>query len=150
LLAFEVTGHLPDSLFNLEVWNMTTRTNRLLGWLAVSLLALATPGLADQHGDAAKAAEGRPATTGRRAPSPEDRAKMAEAHEKMAACLRSNRPMTECRSEMKKAHAGMGWGHECSKGHQCDGQCEGHGAGHGKRHGAGHPGASTDGAKPAN
>lgn len=135
---------------------MTTRKNRLLGWFAVSLLALATPALADHHGDAAKAADAKPAKTGKAAPSPEDRAKMAEAHEKMAACLRSNRPMKECRSEMGKVHKGMG-GHECSKGHQCDGQCEehgeghgeGHGAAHGKRHGAGNPAAATDGAKPA-
>lgn len=130
---------------------MTTRTNRLLGWLTVSLLALATPALADHHGDVAKAADGKPAKTGKPAPSPEDRAKMAEAHEKMAACLRSNRPMKECRSEMKKAHQGMGWGHQCDG--QCDGQCEGHGdghgAGHGQHHGGGSPGAAAEGAKPA-
>jgi len=131
---------------------MTTRTNRLLGWLAVSLLALATPALADHHGDAAKAADAKPAKTGKAAPSPEDRAKMAEAHEKMAACLRSDRPVKECRSEMKKAHKGMGWGHACDgqcEGHG-DGQCQGHGAGHGKRHGAGRPAVPSDGAKPAN
>ena len=127
---------------------------RLLPLMAVmvGLLALATPALADHHGDAAKAADGTPAKAGKPAPSPEDRAKMAEAHEKMAACLRSNRPMKECRSEMEKAHKGMGWGHAC--GGQCeghgDGQCQGHGKGHGKGHGAGRPAVPSDGAKPAN
>jgi hypothetical protein len=150
LLALEVTGFLPDIYPHQEERNMTTRSNRWLGWLTVSLLALATPALADHHGDAAKAADAKTANTGNAAPSPEDRAKMAEAHEKMAACLRSNRPMKECRSEMKKAHKGMGHVHECSMGDQCDGHGEGHGAGHGKHHGDGQPGAATGGAKPAN
>ena len=35
--------------------------------------------------------------------SAEQRLKMAEVHEKMAECLRSSRPMTECRSEMAAA-----------------------------------------------
>jgi len=34
----------------------------------------------------------------------EMREKMAEAHEKMAACLRSDRPIDECHDEMKKMH----------------------------------------------
>ena len=33
----------------------------------------------------------------------EQRAKMADAHEKMAACLRSNRPLGECHDEMMKS-----------------------------------------------
>lgn len=34
------------------------------------------------------------------APSAEQRQKMAEVHQKMAECLRSSRPMSECRAEM--------------------------------------------------
>lgn len=42
-------------------------------------------------------------------PSKEMRAKMASAHERMAACLRSERPMAECRSDMMKScHEVMG------------------------------------------
>ena len=41
--------------------------------------------------------------------STEQRAKMAEAHEKMAVCLRSDRPLKECHEEMMKAcKEGMG------------------------------------------
>jgi hypothetical protein len=40
-------------------------------------------------------------------PSKEDRTKMAEAHEKMAACLKSDKPMKECREEMHEARGGM-------------------------------------------
>lgn len=36
-------------------------------------------------------------------PTTEMRATMALAHEKMAACLRSDKPMTECREEMRKS-----------------------------------------------
>jgi hypothetical protein len=35
------------------------------------------------------------------------REKMAEAHEKIAACLRSDRPIDECHDEMKKMHDAM-------------------------------------------
>jgi hypothetical protein len=35
-------------------------------------------------------------------PSQEMRGKMAAMHEKMAACLRSDRPFAECRSEMQR------------------------------------------------
>src|SRR5690348_10516473 len=34
----------------------------------------------------------------------EQRSKMAEAHEKMASCLRSDRPLSECHDEMMKSH----------------------------------------------
>jgi hypothetical protein len=37
------------------------------------------------------------------APTAEQRQKMAEVHEKMAACLRSERPIGECRKEMATA-----------------------------------------------
>jgi len=40
-------------------------------------------------------------------PTKEMREKMAEAHEKMAACLRSDRPIDECHDEMKKMHDAM-------------------------------------------
>jgi hypothetical protein len=46
------------------------------------------------------------ATTPTKAPpqlTAEQRAKMADAHEKMAACLRSNRPLGECHDEMMKS-----------------------------------------------
>ncbi|MHB1845171.1 MAG: hypothetical protein ACYCWW_10095 [Deltaproteobacteria bacterium] len=33
----------------------------------------------------------------------DQRSKMADAHEKMAACLRSTRPVKECHQEMKKS-----------------------------------------------
>lgn len=34
--------------------------------------------------------------------TPEQRQNMASTHEKMAACLRSDKPMSECRTEMRK------------------------------------------------
>ena len=106
---------------------MTTRTNRRLGWLAVSLLALATPAFADHHEGAAAGSEGKPAKSQKKAASPDERAKMAEAHERIAACLRSTRPMKECRSEMKKAHKDMGHGDECSMDHAEKGEGHDHG-----------------------
>jgi hypothetical protein len=39
----------------------------------------------------------------------EQRQKMAEVHQKMADCLKSDKPLSECRSEMMKAcHENMG------------------------------------------
>jgi hypothetical protein len=35
-------------------------------------------------------------------PTPEMRQKMAKQHEKMAACLRSDKPISECRQEMMR------------------------------------------------
>lgn len=78
---------------------MMIRTNRLLGCLTVGLIALASPALADH-----KEKEGK---TDKAAPSPEARAKMADAHQKMAECLRSTRPIKECQTEMHKAHEAM-------------------------------------------
>jgi len=40
-------------------------------------------------------------------PTKEMREQMAQAHEKMAACLRSSRPIDECHAEMKKMHDAM-------------------------------------------
>jgi hypothetical protein len=37
----------------------------------------------------------------------EQREEMAQAHEKMAACLRSDRAIEECHSEMMKSHDAM-------------------------------------------
>lgn len=50
----------------------------------------------------------------------EDRIKMAEAHEKMAACLRSDRPMDECHEELSESCTHM-------KGKKCPMK-------HGKKH----------------
>jgi hypothetical protein len=48
----------------------------------------------------------------------EQRQKMADAHEKMAICLRSDKPVSSCREEMKKAcQEGMGK-EECSMMHE--------------------------------
>src|SRR5260221_614742 len=44
----------------------------------------------------------------RPAPSKDMRAKMASAHEQLAACLRSDRPIAECHEEMMKQHELMG------------------------------------------
>jgi len=35
-------------------------------------------------------------------PSPEMRKKMAEVHQRMVVCLKSDKPMTECRADMLK------------------------------------------------
>jgi hypothetical protein len=56
----------------------------------------------------------------------EERAKMADAHEKMAACLRSDRPFMDCHKEMWEAHKGMMGG---------KGECPMHGGkGHHHKH----------------
>ena len=41
------------------------------------------------------------------------REQMASAHEKMAACLRSDRPLAECRSELMRACQKIRDGHDC-------------------------------------
>jgi hypothetical protein len=43
----------------------------------------------------------------RPAPTKEQREQMAAAHEKVAACLRSDRPIDQCHDEMKKMHDSM-------------------------------------------
>jgi len=61
-------------------------------WLAgIALLAL----LAAPMAFAAEPEKNAPSD-----PSPEAREKMAAVHQKMAECLRSSRPMAECRAEM--------------------------------------------------
>lgn len=52
-------------------------------------------------GGAAFAADVPPANHA--TPSKEMREKMATLHERMAACLRSDKPIADCRSEMKKS-----------------------------------------------
>jgi len=82
---------------------MIKRTNRALGWLAIALLAFAAPALAGHHEGQGKGA-GRADGKG---PSVEQRARMAEHHEQMAACLRSDRPIGECRAQMRAMHEEM-------------------------------------------
>ncbi|MGK5082459.1 hypothetical protein WDW37_04060 [Bdellovibrionota bacterium FG-1] len=72
-----------------------------------------------------------PATAKRPEPTAEQRQKMATLHEKMAACLRTDRKLSDCRQEMMKSckeqmgkdgcpmmgrdgmhHHGMGMGHD--------------------------------------
>lgn len=134
---------------------MTKRSKGALGWLMVLMLAAATPALADSHGSQGKG-KGKTEAAGKSAtgPSAESRAEMAAAHEKMAACLRSTRPIGECHAEMKKNHHHGDHGCDCSgcdhgKG-ECSakggehGSCEGgHGKGHGEHHGS-HHGQSTN------
>ena len=100
---------------------MSRHMTRMMGWITVLMLAAAAPALADSH-----EAHGKGQGKSGKGPSPEHRAKMADAHEKMAACLRSTRPIDECHAEMKKACHESGHGGECSMGHH------GHGQGHGK------------------
>lgn len=98
------------------------RTTRVLGFMAVLLLAAATPALADSHGAHAKGTGPEKSTAPGKSgtgPSAEDRVKMAEAYEKLAACLRSTQPIEECRSEMKATHAAWGHGKSCSGGKGC-------------------------------
>lgn len=106
---------------------MKLRNRSLLAVPILCALLFAGPAFADSHGESSKE---KPAdAAGRGEPSAEDRAKMAEAHQRMAECLRSDRPMKECRGEMRKAHAAFGHGpahgERSSHGKQCsqDGQC---------------------------
>jgi hypothetical protein len=70
-------------------------THRMTPWIgAAAALALAWAG-------SAGAAEPKQAPSP--TPSAEQRQKMAEVHQKMADCLRSDRPIAECRSEMASA-----------------------------------------------
>lgn len=119
---------------------MKIRTNRVLGWLAVSLIALASPAYADHHEKSEKGAAAEP--------SAEARAKMADAHQKMAECLRSTRPIQECRAEMKKAHGGMHGGEACSKDHHGDASTPSGAQGH--AHGSKDPAKAPSTSGPAN
>jgi hypothetical protein len=68
---------------------MTRRTISRCTWIA-ALALLGAP----------LAFSAEPAKSADAAPSPEVRQQMAAVHEKMAQCLRSERPMAECRAEM--------------------------------------------------
>ena len=63
--------------------------------LFLGLLALAAT-LTASAGDV-------PAAAQQATPTKEMRAQMATVHEQMAACLRSDKPITECRTEMMKS-----------------------------------------------
>lgn len=139
---------------------MHRHTRLVLAWLTLLSFVIASPALADHHGGKH---EGKQDTNGHaghamstdspgdakatdkaKGPSPEQRAKMAAAHERMAACLRSNRPIQECHGEMraacKESGGQCGMGHHGRAGHskgdlsacshggkgQCDGSCKGH------------------------
>jgi hypothetical protein len=79
---------------------MASRTTRWYGLIAALALVSTSPALA------ADAEKGAPSS-----PSPEVRQQMAAVHQKMAECLRSDRPIAECRSEMMKScHDMMGEG----------------------------------------
>ena len=80
---------------------MTSRTLGSCALVAALVLALAAPVLAAE-----------PEKAPPPAPSAEQRQKMAEAHQHMADCLKSSRPISECHAEMKQscrdAHGGAG------------------------------------------
>jgi hypothetical protein len=54
------------------------------------------------------------------APTKEMRATMAAAHEQMAACLKSDRPIAECHAEMMKHHDEYMMHHEGMEQHEHD------------------------------
>jgi hypothetical protein len=127
---------------------MTLRSRLALCAMVLGTLAIAPPVHADSHGkkpDGAAAKSAKEQTPA--GPTAEDRAKMADAHQKMAECLRSTRPIQECRAEMKKTHDGWAQGMTCPHGESCphgeacphgdacDGSCK-HGGKHGDAHGA--------------
>lgn len=70
----------------------TSRISGLWAGLAITAMMIAGPG-------AAFAAEEVPVE---QTPSKEMRDKMAAVHEKMSACLRSEKPFADCRSEMQQ------------------------------------------------
>lgn len=70
----------------------TSRTSSRWAGLAVAAMMIAGAG-------SASAAEEPPAA---QTPSKEMREKMAVVHEKMSACLRSEKPFADCRSEMQQ------------------------------------------------
>lgn len=75
---------------------MTSRTSRWCAPIAALALLAASPAFAEEP---AKPSD----------PSPEARQQMAAVHQKMAECLRSDRPMAECKAEMMKScHEMMG------------------------------------------
>ena len=84
-----------------------------------------------------------PTTANPSPPSKEQREKMAQAHEKMAACLRSDRPFPDCRQEMMQTCRDTMGGQGC-------GMMMGQGPmrGHGIMRGQGGPGRPTGTTQP--
>ena len=70
---------------------MTSRTGLRYAWIA---------GIALVSSSVALGAD--PSTNAQSVPTPAARQQMAAVHEKMAACLRTDRPISECRAEMLK------------------------------------------------
>ena len=58
--------------------------------------------------ESAWCADAPPASPPQAAPSKEMREKMASMHDQMAACLRTDKSLAECRKEMMKACKGAG------------------------------------------
>ena len=92
---------------------MTSRTSRWCGLIAALALVQVSPAFAAD-----------PEKTAPSEPGPQVRQQMADAHQKMAECLRSDRPLSECRAEMRKSCQMMG-----------EGGCSMMGAGGGMGHG---------------
>jgi hypothetical protein len=87
---------------NVRSLSMTRATIMACG---IALLSIAGASLAAE-----------PEPMDRPPPSKEMRAKMASAHEQLAACLRSDRPIDECHDEMMKQHEMMHHGHDVHEG----------------------------------
>lgn len=80
-------------------------------------------------------------------PSPEVRSQMAAVHEKMATCLKSSRPLAECREEMSRSCQSMMGEAGCpmmQMGHGGMGPGMGMGPGRGMHHGQMMQGASPE------
>lgn len=72
----------------------------------------------------------------------EQRQKMADVHEKMAACLKTDKSIEDCHKEMAGSYKDMMGGKESCPMHMGHGK---HGKGHGHGHGHGHGGEKCDG-----
>lgn len=93
---------------------MTRHAKAAMGFgLAMIVLALAMPALADRHEGHGK----NRGQAGQAGPTPEQRAKMATAHEQMAACLRTTRPIGDCHRDMRAAHEAACANGGCGKHH---------------------------------
>lgn len=128
---------------------MKNRSKWMGSWLAVLVLAVAAPALADHHKGHGKrdGQTGQPGAAGQnQGPSPEQRAKMATAHEQMAACLRSTRSMSDCHRDMRSAHEAACQNGGCGM-HHGKGGHHGGGGDHGHHadddHDHGNPGAAA-------
>lgn len=84
-----------------------------------------------------------PATGNAQPPSKEQREEMARAHEKMAACLRSDRPFADCHQEMMQTCRDVSGGRGCGMG-----MGQGATRGAGMRRGQGMTGKQTGTTQP--